>query len=389
MKTKIISYLFVCIIAIPFLIGMSVHGLYGDFFLGTENRNATKLTIPPKITVQMLKKFRDNIKLVINDRLIKRDKIVILTNKALLNPVLYYSTDMSKAIIGKNGFVFLGNNYENVINRHYRNFVNSNEYNEKQLQRHTNLRSAAKSVNADYFILVSPDKHGVYCREFPDWVKTEQCSRVNKITNERIEFLSKNGFIIDYPFDKLYNKSKQERVYYKTDTHWNELGAEIGFYSLLDIIKNKSSIFQNNKFVKSDDYYMHKEKNTNFGDLGKIASLPDFFPLDDVVYKFKTNSEYKIKWRGKDKTDFEYLDIQNVKSRHDAPYEHMINENAPNKMKVFIIHDSFNTAMTSFWNIHFSEIIYSNRGKNEADLIKTIKEFKPDFVIYETVERAF
>lgn len=65
----------------------------------------------------------------------------------------------------------------------------------------------------------------------------------------------------------------------------------------------------------------------------------------------------------------------------------MHNQNAANKMKLVVIGDSFFQALSPFFNASFSDIVYIAHTIPIHDQEQVIQKFKPDIVVYETVER--
>lgn len=383
-----LSIFIVALISIPIL-GNLYRWPMNETVLKTENRTVTKWVGLKSFKKGEIRKFFQNFDLFIADRLLGKDHVVTKISQLTGDPDKFLNlSNIDKGIIGKNGFVFLGDSYEKVVTRHFLDAMDAEKNKKKFVEFHKEISELTKKIGANYFVLAAPDKHTIYCEEFSSVFAPYGCQKVTDVTNKKRSFLEEEKIVTVYPAYEL-QQNKADPVYYKTDTHWNARGAEIGFYALMKVVQEKGTVFKKKAFIPNKAYSLVKEKNTKFGDLGAIASLPESFPLDDVVFKLKTNQEISILWKNKEDGKFKNALLQDVFSGAAAPYEYLINKNAPNQLKLLILHDSFNTAMSQFLNLNFTEIRYSKRGRPIEELKEIIVKEKPDLVIYETVERGF
>lgn len=316
---------------------------------------------------------------------------LLFKNLSSYIPNLQLKLSSNAVITGKNSFVFLSNKYNLVLDRHIKGDLsillqkapNLKKDHEVVLKKIDATYESSKKIGSDFFVLIAPDKHSIYCKQLPSYLSKDTCRKTQNITKEYLKDLEKRQINFIYPFDELQSKSLQKQTYYKTDSHWNMLGAETAFFSLINKISEKGTVFNKEPFKKNDSYFLQEFANHNFGDLKDLANLNTNFPLDDKAYTVKLlvdpiNKIYKeenplIKMDGKMKFK---------------------NENASNKLKVLVIHDSFSVALSVFFNLHFSDTYFvSYYCKNDDDWIKEItniiNDYKPQLVVYETVERKF
>lgn len=384
-KSKLLlTTVFGLLIFVPFVGHYAYIGSHNSKVLVSENRVVTQYQELKSFHKKDIKQYFSNLDRYITDRLSKKDSIVKKVNRYLTNPRFFTTLDYSKGVVGKDGFLFLGNSYEQVINRHFGDFEIKNPKNVLLL--HSRLSKTAESIGAEYFLFVAPDKHGIYCEKFPDWLKLQSSENLRRITDGIKQKLSAAGVKVVYPFEELRQR-RDGSVYFKTDTHWNHLGAEIGFHSLMDNIRSHGKIFSTHDFVSNNDYELIKSDHKNFGDLGYIIGLDDSFKFDDVIYNISTSAT--VQWSDNGASLSE-KSVSVARSRGEVPswYGEMKNPLAPNKHRLLILCDSFMVAMTPYFNLNFSEIYYSSRHRPVTELEALMKEFKPDLVIYETVERA-
>ena len=58
-----------------------------------------------------------------------------------------------------------------------------------------------------------------------------------------------------------------------------------------------------------------------------------------------------------------------------------------NEKKILILCDSFNHALSPFFNLYFSDVLYVSRRSPMEEKVEMIRKFKPEIVINEVVER--
>ncbi len=245
MKHKhIFVFAFLVIIATPFLFNILVNNQQ-DIVLQTENRKALDFKPLEKFKVRYIAEFFKNYDKYLSDHLIFRDDVVSnfknITNLGKLN---LFVNNFKTAVIGKDNFVFLSDKYNGVLDRHL--YGNIKEFNKKyynMIEDIEYLSKYSKSLDKNFFVLVAPDKHGVYCNKLPSYLSFDTCKNIRKITNDRIIKLEEKGINVVYPLDYLRKISISKNLYYKTDSHWNKQGAEAAFNFLMNEISKKSNFF--------------------------------------------------------------------------------------------------------------------------------------------------
>ncbi len=66
----------------------------------------------------------------------------------------------------------------------------------------------------------------------------------------------------------------------------------------------------------------------------------------------------------------------------------MTNPAAATEKRVLVFCDSFMTAMSPYVNATFTHVLYASRNRPPEDWKALIDAFRPELVIYETVERG-
>lgn len=373
---------FLILITIPFLGRYCIKGSNNEKFLRTENRLVTQYIELESLRSRNLKKYFNNLNNYISDRLSKKDSVVKYANRLLLNPTCFLNIDLTKGTVGLDGYLFLGNLYESVINRHFKKDYVVDKNKESALYSlHVELSSLAKELNSKYFFFIAPDKHNVYCDKVPKWLTSNACVMSNNVTDHLVSNLRERNLSVIYPLDDL-RRLRSEKVYYKSDTHWNVYGAEIGYKYLNRFINKEGNL----GLILNKNYTLQSAEMNFVGDLINILGMSKEQAPNDKVYSIDITDS--VLWSNKAEQP-RLVPINQALAHGDRPnwYGYMKNERAPNVRKVLVFCDSFMTNMSPFFNINFKEVFYYSRHRSKDDFKRLMLEIKPDIVIYESVER--
>ncbi len=187
--------------------------------------------------------------------------------------------------------------------------------------------------------------------------------------------LQKNGFQFIYPFDEMMEAHKQDMVYFKTDHHWTEWGAYIGYQAF---IKKVQKDFPDVMAVKEDDFNIFYSKQVRAeydrlfwkGYMCQMLNLDDKDCSLDVDYKYfvhKNEAHLKISKLPDMQKEFYYPDGTD--------------------RKIIVIGNSFSENFSSFipYTFKYAKKIRSNipqdNSLNLSRWEKDITEFKPDIMV--------
>ena len=150
------------------------------------------------------------------------------------------STSPGKVVIGKSDWLYLGDDYENALSV-MRNGATADDADT------TSEIGVATKAWAEWFklknvrlfkVMIGPDKGTIYPEFLPDWVQPATHSATDMlIANTNPEIFLDIAAV-------LRNKKNQfsQPLYYRTDTHWNDLGAWIAFGALAADVDRKSVV---------------------------------------------------------------------------------------------------------------------------------------------------
>lgn len=302
---------------------------------------------------------------------------------ALLYP-LGISTDPKKVIVGKDDWLYLGDGYQTTVSDDRRVATEADRVLGRQIGAATKAwDSYLKAHGVQVFsIMIGPNKSSIYPENMPSWARPISHNPVDALLQEA----GSDIFIDLRPPLLKAKKILNEDLYFKTDTHWNALGAGIAFrhfaeqlgkadpnirwpsekfYDLIGNTKRKGGDLAN--FLRLSSSFSDPEPRMYSGVLPVQTSQVDY--LTGVILRTGGNPGV------------------------DAPSKPLLvrSEGALNKKKVLWLRDSFGSALSPLMASTFSDVLHlhwSQAIKPGGNFAQLVKEFKPDYVFVTVVERA-
>jgi hypothetical protein len=170
-------------------------------------------------------------------------------------------------IVGKDGWLFYTG--DGAID----DYQNTNPYSDRELRDIKNnfdgLYDQLKKRGTMLLVVIPPDKGTIYPEYMPDQItKIGSKSRLDQFVNYMHEY-GKTP-IIDLRPD-LIEASKNEQVFYKTDSHWNPNAMYIAYTRILSVISQQ---YPEVKPHPLSDYKMLVEAPSTM-DLSKTMGIPN------------------------------------------------------------------------------------------------------------------
>jgi hypothetical protein len=314
-----------------------------------------------KFPVEFTKYFDDNFGL--------RKELISL--HSYIKGVFFEVSPTQNAIIGKRGWLFLGDG--NVL----ADYRNTHPFTEKELIQWRDVlvtkRDWLASRGIKYLFVVAPDKHSIYPEFMPD--------RFNKIRSDSrhdqlVAYLRMNSNIeiLDLRPALLTDKSNA-RVFHKTDTHWNELGAFIAYQK---IMQRLSQSLPEMSARKLEDFELIDE-------LAEGQDIANMMGLRQSMHEqiFRLDSRTKL---CAEAVDFK-LSAEFKWPAYPPGHEAYARECAKKKFKAVFFQDSFGTGLAPFVSEHFKRTVFIWDYPNYAVMNAAVQQERPDVVIEERVER--
>nr|WP_241480373.1 alginate O-acetyltransferase [Legionella norrlandica] len=286
-----------------------------------------------------------------------------------------------QAILGKEEWLFLGNDYAASIDQ----YTGKNKPTEEEILLKLSvlkqMNDLARQNNIPFLVAIAPDKQEIYPEYLPNNIHKGS-------SKNRLELLQEAMLANGIDFVNLKQKEIEAKnilgkqygdLYLKGDSHWNYLGAYAAYQAISDYMLKKglqSRRLQFN-FIRRQTTYSDL---TNFLQLTHIKSnnpLPDVSNLKiDLFGRDIAGKETKL-------TDFQGNPNGVILV---APYEN-INKAIKNKQTCLLIGDSFSESLSFYFHNDFYNTVRIHSGNTSWNLSDLIQKYHPDLIVYEKVER--
>jgi hypothetical protein len=244
---------------------------------------------------------------------------------------------------------------------------------EELVSRLERLNQYLESQGITLLIVVAPNKATIYPDKLPDQIKSLPTeSRLDQLINY---FENKNLSIVDSK-PSLRSARKKRDVYFpQNNTHWNSFGAFVVYTTIIDVLKNT---YPELIPYRMADMELLKPSDPKLSHLG-----PYFVPKDPFVqtlYLGANNERHQFAFAG---VGYGYNQFSSI---------------TDSKLPVLLMfHDSFGAyylndfLSMNFRESHFVNILDHISDQNEVSPYylskESIRQFNPDVVIIEVVER--
>jgi hypothetical protein len=249
---------------------------------------------------------------------------------------------VNKVIVGKERWLFYSG--EDSIPKHRGLICLSGERMQALASRLAALRAATEAYGGKFVFAIAPDKQSIYPEYLPAWMqRIGPCS----VYDQAVRAARTSGVaVVDLRPVLLGAKANGDRVYHKTDTHWNEKGASIAAAGILA---------QAGVRLNTDDL-PKPVSATRTGDMALMLNMPQW---QEQVLRFPLAENRGV-------------------SRE---------RRIPAPLSVLLIGDSFSLSLIDFFEaagVGRPAWIHARR----KDAEKLIADTRPSIVILEIAERA-
>ena len=336
--------------------------LWGDHFDQTnfEKREPAE---KPVFSIDTIEEYPRAYEAYFNDSLPFRNQLI--TANSLLNLRLFQISAVDYVLFGKDKWMF----YNPVALENddpMGDYYGSNLFTPEELDAMaSNLIAARDSLNEqgkEFVVMIAPNKVCMYGDAFlPDDMQRENTYTT---ADQVFDYLSAHtDLTVVYPKQQLFSAMEQYPdypFYYKTDTHWNNLGGYIGTQMLLEQVGIATPPIEEYNVVITEKYA---------GDLAIPLGLQACMKHDNM---------YVLDDYRKDQIVNESLNYEgSVKVTCSST------TNADERA-FFMIQDSFAAAMIPYLNKQFNTCSFAHIDKFTPDLLQ---KYPSDIVVVEVVER--
>jgi hypothetical protein len=225
-------------------------------------------------------------------------------------------------------------------------------------------RKWCQSRGIAYVFTIAPDKHVLYPEKEPDTVRQmEPTSRLDQVLNG----ISDTATGVDVR-PGLFDAKRRERIYQKTDTHWNDRGAFAAYQQIIQAVRVQEPAVPP-PWPRVE--FEPASRDTHGLDLAGMMGLTRVLREDDLQLAPKVARRAVV--------------VEPAGESANAEVGRLVTEIPGSHLpRAVIFRDSFTSALAPFLSEHFSRAVYLWRNDFAAD--EVLKE-RPDVVIQEIVGR--
>ncbi len=277
---------------------------------------------------------------------------------------------VSKVLIGKSGWLYFRGEDSKAFDRWYRGGETVPDTTliaarDELLRRQAFL--AGRGI--PFVVVVVPEKYSVYPEYLPDWsTRIAQQTPLDRFAADlarypQLEFIDLRGPLMD--------AKGSDRLYYQTDSHWNYLGATVGYKALMAKVKQALpgltvAPVTRPPYVAETDFYS--------GDLAQMLGLERQFRETDIAPLGKILATPESR-------------CAKLDAAADAPNAETYVYRCPNppRFTALVYRDSMAIPLIPMLAENFSRTTFVTSAQLDAALVERLA---PDIVIEEMVERT-
>jgi hypothetical protein len=152
----------------------------------------------------------------------------VVTPKGVSWQLVRPPTDREKVLIGRDGWLFLQRDTNDVVGQHTGRVRLGRRGREAWRALLSERISRAKRFGVVWVSLIAPDKESVY----PEYLPPEIVPSPRRPVHELLEVARSVEAPVLYPVEELVAAKDQGPLYFPTDTHWTHRGAYVAYRAL-------------------------------------------------------------------------------------------------------------------------------------------------------------
>ena len=287
-----------------------------------------------------------------------------------------------QVVIGKDGWLYIGDGYGDAISVARRGATPADIAASEEVGAAVRAWEewfARKQVSL-YKLILFPNKETIYPEFLPDWVQPASASAADTL----LAHLPRGSYVDTRPALRSARSVFSEPLYYRTDTHWNKLGAWLAFAAFSrELARSEPGL----RLLSDRDIRVLSVAERAGGDLANLLR----------IRKILRDSEVGIEITGEKQVEIEQYSFatgqrvaydSNPQNRAQKTPLLLKTKNALNQKRVLWLHDSFGVAMAPFMAATFSDILWLHYDDaSPAQLAQLVETYAPEYVFISVVER--
>jgi len=263
--------------------------------------------------------------------------------------------NLKRALIGKNGYLFLVNDTNDEIRQHF-DYTYNNNFNRDLFIKFLNYKKKfSENLNIKYYFFLTPDK-SLVCKDFLPF---------------DIKMIKRNyNSIKDLVPD--FAEHLDHTCYFKTDSHINYLGGKELSYRYLNYIDKNFRRKDLEKLINEQIQTIHNAERP-----GDLISERNWSYSN--IKKEKYNNEKVVVFRNNSLIDLKENLPEKFKFDGERETEYYKNEHGFTNLRVLIFRDSMSKLIQDILSLYFKEILL--HWDHWAFPEKLIEWYKPDIIL--------
>src|SRR5262245_17273553 len=221
-----------------------------------------------------------------------------------------------------------------------------------------------RALGIAYVFTIAPDKHAIYEEQMPDTL-----TRVTEVarTDQLFTTLQDTGLAVDVR-GWLFEAKAHERIYQRTDTHWNDRGALVAYQRIIAAVRAR---VPKTPPAWTREDFEPIERRVDAMDLAGMMGLKRVLSETDLALVPRRLRRARV--------------VEPAGAAPTAELGALVTEiDDPSLPRAVVFRDSFVSRLVPFLSEHFSRAVYLWQNDFDANVIA---RERPDVVIQEIVGR--
>jgi hypothetical protein len=214
-----------------------------------------------------------------------------------------------------------------------------------------------------YVFVISPDKHAIYQEYMPGTIRRAAVSRIDQVVSHLRQHSTVR--VLDLRPALLAAKTG-ERIYHRTDTHWNDRGAFVGYQHIVDALAEDVPALR----TSARSTFEPSVVRSAGLDLAGMLGLTDVLDEDDLVLVRRPPGMARI--------------VEPPHPNRRLMHARIVTEAPNDGPRAVVFMDSFGAGLVPFLSEDFSRAVYL--WQTNVDPVVVTQE-RPQVVIQEWVGR--
>jgi alginate O-acetyltransferase complex protein AlgJ len=299
------------------------------------------------------------------------------------------SADTHAIVVGKQGWLFLGNAHGNEVNKQRGLALPStrSEFIHDKINILRHIQSDLEARNIAVLFVIAPNKSSIYPEYLPDWVSVAERTATDEFsTTAQAAGLA----LLDLRPLLLQDKKNFDfPLYYRSDSHWNQYGAALSYQHIMRTLKRLYNLE-----LKMIDALEPIPQTRIAGDLAHLLKIDRILGIhhdDEIAFEFEgKNAPVCIKNIETEQDLSPQNCIMRPNSVQDIGTHHSVvfNADALNPHSVLWLRDSFGNDSSPLFQRSFHAMWQAHHTKIHGDILTfAVDTIKPHIVIFQWIER--